>query len=134
MAKELIQEMKPGEALLVFSPKQEPGHLAEELEKRGVLFDRIPLYETVALPQNERKIRGGDFFAFASASAVRGLAEGTEGEEWKGKTAVCIGKKTAKEAEKYGFSVRISKETTMESMAEAFVEIKAARDRKRKDE
>lgn len=134
MAKELIQEMKPGEALLVFSPKQEPGHLAEELEKRGVLFDRIPLYETVALPQNERKIRGGDFFAFASASAVRGLAEGTDGEEWKGKTAVCIGKKTAKEAEKYGFSVRISKETTMESMAEAFVEIKAARDRKRKDE
>lgn len=66
----------------------------------------------------------GDFFAFASASAVRGMALGRNPEELKGKVAVCIGEKTAKEARRYGFSVRVSRDTTINSMVETFLKLK----------
>lgn len=124
MAAQLQTRMKEGESLLVFSPLQEPGHLAQELEKREISFKRVPLYETIVLSQDKALVEADDWFAFASASAVRGLTAGEQAEAWKGKMAVCIGEKTAEEAKKSGFCVRISKEATMESMVETFVEMK----------
>lgn len=124
MAEEWEKRRKGRESILVFSPLHEAGHLAEELEKRGIAFDRVPLYETAICPIKAIAIRETDCFAFASASAVRGIAFGRTPEELKGRLAVCIGERTAREAKKYGFCVRVSREATLESMAEAFLDLR----------
>lgn len=123
MAEGLEKLIEDRESILVFTPQQEPGEVALELDKKKISFDRIPLYETKIIGHKEVPVMEGDLFAFASASAVRGMVLGRELEEWKGKVAVCIGEKTAEEARKCGFSVIVSKDTTMESMVQTFLKI-----------
>ena len=65
-----------------------------------------------------------DYVAFTSASTVRGFAEnsGLSKEQLRTLKAVAIGEKTAEEARKYGMEVAVSKEATIDSLVQVFLE------------
>ena len=123
MAEGLEKQVREGERVAVFVPLHGESRLVSELRKRGVALTEIPLYETVSIPQTDMTVRSCDLFAFASASAVRGFMSAKTREEVLGKTAVCIGDKTAAEARRHGFSVSVAQEASLESMAQTLVSV-----------
>ena len=123
MAEGLEKQVREGERVAVFVPLHGESRLVSELRKRGVALTEIPLYETVSIPLTDMAARSRDLFAFASASAVRGFMSAKTREEVLGKTAVCIGDKTAAEARRHGFSVSVAQEASLESMAQTLVSV-----------
>ena len=98
------------------------------LEKAGVSYTDIPVYHTELLSWGRESAPGQvedfDCVTFTSRSCVEGMMAGYEPEShpWKGKTALCIGEKTAEAARSYGFEVVVSEKATIESMIQRAVE------------
>lgn len=65
-----------------------------------------------------------DYVAFTSASTVKGFVALSGLSDFSAVKAVCIGQKTAEEAEKNGMKTFIAKEATIDSMVECFLELK----------
>lgn len=108
--------------------------LTDALDKAGLSYDDIPVYDTVyrndgvlSLPEIIRN-KKVDFIAFTSASTVKGFAAAVENTELlKGLRAVCIGEQTALEAEKLGMKTVISDEITIDSLASKIIELHGQR-------
>lgn len=64
-----------------------------------------------------------DMVMFTSASAVRGFVQMTKGLDYTKVCAVCIGRMTADQASAYGMCVHTAEKETVESMAEAAVQL-----------
>ena len=121
-----------GERILI--PRAAAGNpeLIEELRKGDhlVLTD-LPLYQTVhraprIMEESEFLQREDvDFAVFTSASTVRGFAESARGIELTGVRAVCIGRQTQREADRFGMRTWVAAEATLESLV-ACVEQAAA--------
>ena len=96
-------------------------------EKNGVPFADVPCYDTVYENPDPAPVRAllaePVLVTFTSASTVRGFVESLPGADLSQVTGCCIGPATAAEAEKYGISVVISKEATMESLLECIKEV-----------
>ena len=101
------------------------------LLEAGISYEDIPLYETVFVRNEilaervrEMLLKGAlDFAVFTSASTVRGfiaaIGSGREEiEHMERFCAVCIGKKTAEEAEKHGMRVRMPAQAEIDGMVE----------------
>lgn len=63
-----------------------------------------------------------DGVTFTSASTVRGFVKAFKDVDFTKIKAVCIGKQTGAEAEKYGMDIVIAKEASMDSMVELIIE------------
>lgn len=122
--------------IYIIRAKEGSEDLVQPLQKEGIAYEDIPLYETVFV-QNQilaEKVKEMiykeelDFAAFTSASTVRGFlkAIGFDREEQENRKeqdieklkfyAVCIGRKTAEEAKKYGMKVLMPQEASIDSM------------------
>lgn len=111
--------------VLILRAEEGDAGLTEALQKRAVAYDDIAVYRTeYAFSQKEsmrRALEQGEVSAvlFTSASTVRGFAA-TVGEQVDAGAihALCIGPQTAALARKYGMTVQMAREATIESLVE----------------
>ena len=99
--------------------------LPEMLERKGIPFADVPVYDTVyaaPAPQRVDALLGETLLVtFTSASTVRGFVESLPGRDLKNVIGCCIGKQTEAEAKKYGLATVVSQEATMESLVECIL-------------
>ena len=101
--------------------------LPEIFMKNGIPFEDVPCYDTVYENPDPSPVQAlldqPVLVSFTSASTVRGFVESLPGEELSHVVGCCIGPQTAEEAKKYGISVAIAREATMESLIECIKEV-----------
>ncbi|MEE1085621.1 MAG: uroporphyrinogen-III C-methyltransferase [Schaedlerella sp.] len=120
----IAKEASSKSEILIVRAKAGSKELIPPLESAGLKVFDIPLYETIynkndilcekvksAFEQNEI-----DAVTFTSASTVNGFAANFPDLDYSKVQAVCIGKQTASEAEKYGMQILVAEEATMNSM------------------
>ena len=99
--------------------------LPEMLERKGIPFADVPVYDTVyaaPAPQKVDALLGETLLVtFTSASTVRGFVESLPGRDLKNVIGCCIGKQTEAEAKKHGLATAVSQEATMESLVECIL-------------
>ena len=92
------------------------------LASRGIAFEDVACYDTVyEAPNSDRArelVQTGALVTFTSASTVQGFVQSLPGVDLSKITGCCIGKQTAKEAEKYGIHCRVAEKATMDSFIE----------------
>ena len=102
--------------------------LPEMLERKGIPFADVPVYDTVyaaPAPQKVDALLGETLLVtFTSASTVRGFVESLPGRDLKNVIGCCIGKQTEAEAKKHGLATVVSQEATMESLMETIKEVR----------
>ena len=102
--------------------------LPEMLERKGIPFADVPIYDTVYTAPDPQKVDAllGEklLVTFTSASTVRGFVESLPGRDLKNVIGCCIGKQTEAEAKKYGLTTVVSQEATMESLMETIKEVR----------
>ena len=102
--------------------------LPEMLERKGIPFADVPVYDTVyaaPAPQKVDALLGETLLVtFTSASTVRGFVESLPGRDLKNVIGCCIGKQTEAEAKKYGLTTVVSQEATMDSLMETIKEVR----------
>lgn len=101
--------------------------VTDALAAAKIPFVDVPVYDTRLLEQSplmemeqERPI---DLITFTSRSCVEGFVQSQGRWDFSGRMALCIGRQTAAEAEKYGFRVIVSEEATIGSMLEKVLEL-----------
>lgn len=96
--------------------------------EKNIPFTDAPCYDTVYESPDPSTARAWlaapVIVSFTSASTVRGFAESLPGGDFSRVTGCCIGRQTAREAEKYGISVVVSREATVESLIDCIKEVK----------
>lgn len=96
--------------------------LPKMLTSRGIAFEDVACYDTVyEAPNSDRArelVQAGALVTFTSASTVRGFVQSLPEADLSRITGCCIGKQTAKEAEKYGIHCRVAEKATMDSFIE----------------
>lgn len=113
LAHELVKKAK-GEKILLLRAENGSQEITKELEAGGMDFTELHTYKTEYV-NSDIKINSLDMVLFTSASTVRGFVHAYP--SLKPKTVCCIGKQTAEEAEKAGFTqIRIAKIATLEEL------------------
>lgn len=102
--------------------------LPEMLERKGIPFADVPIYDTVYTSPDPQKVDAllGEklLVTFTSASTVRGFVESLPGRDLKNVIGCCIGRQTEAEAKKYGLTTVVSQEATMDSLMETIKEVR----------
>lgn len=101
--------------------------LNQALENAGIAYKDIALYDTVYTTQTKmiEKVQAAlekgeiDTVSFTSASTVKGFVQTFPKLDVSKIHAVCIGRRTAEEAQKHGIRTMVAKEATMDSMMDA---------------
>ena len=93
------------------------------LDEAGVLYEDLPIYDTVDAPLDDViwYDESVDYVAFTSASTVRGFVRMAPNADYAKVKAVCIGEQTAQEAKKYGMQTFIAEKATIDSMVDCFL-------------
>lgn len=132
LARRLLEEEKNSEGrqtILIPRAKIGSEEVLKPLEEAGLLYEDLPVYDTVDAPADESAGYDDsfDYVAFTSASTVRGFVRKTK-EKTDMKTidytkvkAVCIGEQTAQEAEKYGMKTFVAEKASIDSMIDCFL-------------
>jgi uroporphyrinogen III methyltransferase/synthase len=122
----LEEEKINGRKRKILIPRAKIGtdEVIKPLADAGLDYYDLPVYDTIEPTIDDVAIdQDIDYVAFTSASTVRGYVKLSRMSNFTEVKAVCIGKKTAEEAEKYKMQVTISKEATIDSMIECFKEL-----------
>lgn len=125
----LAKRARAGSHVTIARAKEGSKELIPPLLENGLSVEDIPLYETTYRENSPlcRQVRELlerseiDAVLFTSGSTVRGFVRAAGEEAVKGITAVCIGKQTAQEAEKYGMHTIVSPEASVTSLAETAI-------------
>jgi len=125
LGKELIESgsVTKSDRLLILRAKVASVELTDRLKKEGILFDEVPVYETLFEENQTIDFDGFDFVTFTSASCVEGFMHTVRPCNTGVIKAVCIGNQTAQAAAKYGMNVAISDAATIESMIDKITEL-----------
>ena len=118
LGKALVCAMKPGERLLIPRAKIGTETLLEPLDKAGIEYKTVALYDTVTADGGINTPGPGDLVTFTSASTVRGFAAQFPELDMKTIIGLCIGEQTRNEAEKLGIRTVVSEQATIDSMIE----------------
>lgn len=125
----LLKETLDGETkVYIFRALQGSPSLTEQLEEARIAYEDVAVYETVyeqahgLTEKIEQAFLDGEmsYVTFTSASTVKGFVKTLKHIDYTKVNAVCIGAKTAEEAEKYGMQIQISKEASIDSMVNLF--------------
>lgn len=119
-----------GSEIFLLRAKEGSKELLPPLLQAGLSVEDIPVYETryqknawaadmVAAMVKEKELDG---IVFMSGSAVRGFAAAFPGLSLSGIKAVCIGSRTAREAERRGMETVVAKEASTDSLIEKIQE------------
>ena len=117
-------QIAPGEKVLVLGPEQSSGGI-EKVFGEAVFFDYLPLYRTLRRtepPENGEELLSSDGVLFTSASTVEGFVSSLGKTDLSGITAFCIGRQTAKAAEKHGMKAVVSAKASVESLVKSVLE------------
>ena len=119
----LAARLAPGDRVFIARARQGSPELTEKLQ--AVPWAEIQdtaIYETVLtrppILEPLELLDGRTWAIFTSASTVRGFAAAAGTEELSQVRALCIGKQTADQAQKYGMNVVVSKAATIDSLVE----------------
>lgn len=118
-------------AVYIFRAEEGSPQLTEKLYNKGIPYEDIPVYKTVYVKGTPivEKIENAicnndiDYVTFTSGSTVKGFVNIFTDIDYKKINAVCIGQQTAKEAEKYGMKIFVSKQASIDSMVELMLEL-----------
>lgn len=100
--------------LLLLRAKVSNKTLNTMLDEAGLEYTELAVYETEEYCERSIADESVDYVTFTSASTVRGFAAAHK--NLKGFKAVCIGKTTAAEAEKYGYDCIVSPAADIDSL------------------
>lgn len=124
LAKAMEQVREP---VLLCRASQGSDALPKLFEKNGVPFRDVPCYDTVYVCPDGNEARkwleAPVLVSFTSASTVRGFVNSLPGGDFSQVLGCCIGEQTAKEARKYGISVTVSREATIDSLIECIKDV-----------
>lgn len=117
--------------VFLIGAKEISADITEELKRTEVRWEHLAVYETVpgkwTCPEDViRQVvndTDGLIVTFSSGSAVRAFVKTVQGTDISRLTALCIGKKTAQEAEKYGMYAVVSERAAVDSMADKIKEL-----------
>jgi uroporphyrinogen III methyltransferase/synthase len=90
--------------------------LTEALKKMGISYKETAVYRTVIDTVAADEVEDTDYIVFASPSEVKGFAEVE-----KNYTAVCIGCRTASEAEKHSLKYIVSESASDDGIVDAII-------------
>lgn len=126
LGEKLAEAAAPGSEVTIVRAADGSEALIPPLQAAGLTVKDVPLYHTRY--EMHEQIRGKiaellengevDAVTFTSASTVRGFVQSMELTDYSGIQAVCIGRQTAEEAQKYGMKVYISEQASIDSMVE----------------
>lgn len=130
LGERLADAAAPGSEIVIARAADGSKDLIPPLLEAGLQVKDVPLYHTryemheqmherIASAVSEGEV---DAVTFTSASTVRGFVQSMKLTDYTGIHAVCIGRQTAAEAEKYGMQVCISEEASIDSMVELILE------------
>ena len=93
--------------------------LTDALSDAGIEYEDYPVYETSYVSHEEiEDLENWDYVTFTSKSCVDGFVKTQSRKNFSGVRALCIGKQTAAEAEKFGFETVVSDIASIDSMVE----------------
>lgn len=122
LGRALAKTLAPEDKLLLPRAAMGTDDVAAPLREAGLSFDDIPVYDTKEGtcdgPGYDETV---DYAAFTSASTVRGFVKLNPHIDYSKVKAICIGRQTAEEAERYGMEVTISAQATIDSMIETML-------------
>lgn len=129
LGKTLVNKLCQDFHIYIFRASEGSIDLTNELKKAKILYSDIATYHTVYSKPNKitKKIAAAfdngeiDYVTFTSASTVKGFISIFENVNFQKVKAVCIGDKTAEEALKYNMDITVSKDATVDSLAEAIL-------------
>lgn len=122
----LKQEKDLGRKVEILIPRAKIGteDVLKPLIQAGLSYEDLPIYDTIEQVASENAIDTDlDYIAFTSASTVKGFVKQAGLPDYTHIKAVCIGKKTAEEAQTVGMQITVAKEATIDSMIETFKEL-----------
>ncbi|MBN7771907.1 uroporphyrinogen-III C-methyltransferase [Clostridium aminobutyricum] len=122
----LQEEQERSRKVRLLIPRAKIGteDVLKPLAAAGIGYEDLPIYDTIESSDCENRMEQDiDYVAFTSASTVKGFVKQTGLTDFKHIKAVCIGKKTAEEAENYGMQIIVAKEATIDSMLECFKQL-----------
>lgn len=110
----------------ILIPRAEKGNeqLVPILERAGAFVEDIPVYRTVyhagkAVSIKEEIGKGRiDIVVFTSSSTVEGFVAATEGMDYSGIRAACIGRQTAKTAGRYNMKCFVAEKADLDDLTE----------------
>jgi uroporphyrinogen III methyltransferase/synthase len=127
LANGLIPLIKKDDRILLLRAEEGSRAINRIFDHAGIRYSDIPLYETLRTKGegsfSRELISTGQFdvAAFTSASTVQGFTTAFPDMDFSKVQAVCIGRETAAEAEKYNMHTYIAEESTIESLVEAII-------------
>jgi len=122
LAHGLIMLSGNNEKLLIVRDKDGAEDLTRRLSGVGIPFDDTAIYEktpVIGKPVDTDV----DLVAFTSSSGVEGFVKAAAQADFRHMKAICIGEMTAAIAKKHGMEVRVSPQSTIDSMIELIKEI-----------
>lgn len=123
--KALKEERETGKKGLILIPRAMIGteNIIEPLKKAGVGYEDIPVYDTIeeGVDNSICYDETVDYVAFTSASTVRGFVKRNSDVDYAQVKALCIGRQTAEEAEKYGMQIILAEKPSIDSMVDRFL-------------
>jgi uroporphyrinogen III methyltransferase / synthase len=125
LANEMLRKgvISSADRVLIFRAKKASPGLTEILDNHKIIFDEIVVYETEYIKNDTIHPNDFDYVTFTSASCVDGFVNSVGSGDLSSFNAICIGEQTAREARKYGMNVKISRETTVDSMVKLVCEV-----------
>lgn len=115
--------------VLILRAEEGSSALTAALSENGVAWDDIAVYRTELVRPPLENLRyaveqgAWEFVTFTSASTVKGFAAALgDGADVSHITGLCIGEQTAAEARRYGLSVRIAKQATLDDLVQLAME------------
>lgn len=125
LGKTLARECGGKELVVAFRAKEASAELFPPIWRTGAECQDVPIYETIPGADEywkdriARQLAEGkiDYVTFTSGSTVRGFVQ-TMGEvvDIRKIHALCIGRKTQEEAQRFGMRTEVSEEATTDSM------------------
>jgi uroporphyrinogen III methyltransferase/synthase len=129
LGRALRETVKPDERVILPRSRIGSDEVIRHLREGGIDYLDIPIYDTLpsGQPYTDRNsntvyrdilCENLDWLVFTSASTVEGFVTVFGAEKVRAVRALCIGKQTARAAEKYGMETLIAENATLESMIE----------------
>jgi uroporphyrinogen III methyltransferase/synthase len=120
--------LNSGDKILIPRASIGSKELIEEISKKeGVAIDDLPVYDTVyecpEVPDIKMEFEDHPqtVAVFTSASTVRGFAKAVEGLDLTNVTALCIGRQTADQAQKFGMDIKIAEKATIGALIDLVI-------------
>ncbi len=121
LGKEMIETGFIGKdsRVILLRAKIGTAELTQALSAAGIAYEDYPVYETSYVSHEEiADLQEWDYVTFTSKSCVDGFVKTQKRADFSGVKALCIGRQTAAEAERFGFSTVVSAAATIDSMIE----------------